>query len=328
MSSFPRPKFVQANGIPIAVYEAGAGPAVILLHGFPELAYSWRHQIAALAASGWRAIALDLRGYGRTGPHGDVAAYSMKNLSADVIGILDALEIERAVVIGHDFGGVLAWVLARDHSKRVAGIISLNSPYTRRADQDLVETMRLRRGPTSYMVMFQEPGVGEALLERDVTATFQGLMRRPAMTLEQFQLAEPRLRALPVSLFLGESAMMGEPIMSDAELHVYIDAFRRTGFTAPLNWYRNLHRNWLDAAQVEDRVHIPALMVSASDDIFLPPQTTRGMERHVPDLERALIEHCGHWTQHEQPERTNAIIIEWLERRMRPRLQMASVGPS
>ncbi len=315
------PSLVHANGIRIATYAAGEGPAIVLLHGFPELAYSWRRQMPVLAQAGWQAIAPDLRGYGETGLHGDIASYRMQNLALDVIGILDALGIERAVLIGHDFGGALAWTIARDHAARVAGIVSLNTPYTRRGPQDLALTMLQHRGPTNYMVMFQRAGIGEALLEKDVDATFRGLMRRPALSLEAFQRADARLQALPMTLFMGEPGVMGEPVMSDDELKVYVDAFRKTGFTGALNWYRNLHRNWLDTADVRDEVLVPALMISASDDFFLPPQTTRGMERQVPDLERQVIQDCGHWTQHEQPEQLNEVILEWLERRIRPQLR-------
>lgn len=312
------PQFVQTNGIALATYQAGEGPAVVLLHGFPELAYSWRYQVAALAAHGWRAIAPDLRGYGETGPQGDLASYSMRNLSRDIVGMLDALQIKRVVLVGHDFGGALAWSIARDHGDRVAGVVSLNTPYTRRGQQDLVRTMLQHRGASNYMVMFQKPGVGEALLQHDVASTFRGLMRRPAMTGEQFRHASERLRALPMTLFTGEPEVMGGPVMSDDDLMVYVAAFQKTGFTGALNWYRNLERNWRDTAASSDTINVPALMIAASDDFFLPPETTRGMERHVPDLEMRLIENCGHWTQHECPEAANGTILDWLERRMRP----------
>jgi len=311
------PRFVHSNGIDIAIHEAGDGLPVLLLHGFPELWFSWRPQMAALAAAGWRAVAPDLRGYGDTGPHGYVRAYSMRNLTCDMIGLIDALGFERVVLLGHDFGGALAWSIARDHADRVAGVISLNTPYTRRGPHDLTSTMRQLRGDNNYMVQFQIPGVGEALLERDISATFHGLMRRPALTLKQFNCADARLRALPITLFVGEPAVMGEPVMTEAELRVYIDAFTRTGFAGPLNWYRNLRRNWLDTLNTPDRVTVPALMVSAADDFFLPPATTQGMERHVPDLERRIVEDCGHWIQYERPNEVNAVILEWLDRRMK-----------
>lgn len=318
MSPAWNPIFVQTSGLSLATYQFGDGDPVILLHGFPELAYSWRHQIAALTANDWRVIAPDLRGYGRTGAHGDLSAYAMRNLSLDVVGMMDALAIDRAVVVGHDFGGSLAWSLARSHADRVAGVISLNTPYTRRGERSLLETMRQHRGETNYMVRFQEPGVGEALLERDVAATFQGLMRRPAITQAGFAGQDERLRALPMTLFVGEPAVMGDPIMSDAELQIYIDAFRRSGFAGPLNWYRNLEANWRDTADEDDVVTVPALMITASDDYFLPPRLANGMEKYVSDLERQEIAHCGHWTQQEHPGEVNDIIVEWLERRMSP----------
>lgn len=271
----------------------------------------------SLAANGWRAVAPDLRGYGETGPQGDVIAYRFANLARDVLGMVDALGLEKPVLIGHDFGGALAWSIARDHPDSITGIAVLNTPYTRRGDSDLVSMMRTYRGDTNYMVAFQSPGFAEAELERDVHSLFHNLMRRPGLKLGDFQ-ANGRLRALPMSLFTGEPAMMGEPIMSEAELQVYIDAFTRTGFAGGLNWYRNLARNWSDSEASPERIDVPALMVTASDDFFLPPRTSDGMEAIVADLERAEIQDCGHWTQHERSAEVNAVLLDWLERRIRP----------
>ena len=317
-AAMPVPDIIMTNGIPMAVHQSGTGPAVVLLHGFPELALSWRHQMSPLSQAGWRAIAPDQRGYGGTGCHGEVSDYRMVNLARDIVGLLDVLEIARAVVVGHDFGGMVAWTLARDHSDRVAGVISLNTPYTRQGDRDLLSLVREHRGSSNYMVCFQKPGDGEAALERDVEATFTALFRRPALTLQAFRRAELRLRALPMSLFTGEPPLMGTPIMGPDEVAAYVEAFRRTGFTGALNWYRNMRRNWEDGIGRADRVDVPALMVSAADDYFLPPDTTIGMEAVIPDLERALIADCGHWTQHEQPNIVNRLLLGWLERRMRP----------
>jgi len=313
---------VQANGIPVAVYEQHfADPQrlrVLFLHGFPELAYSWRHQLRALAALGYGVAAPDLRGYGRTGPHGELEDYRMAQLARDVTGVLDAFGVQRAVLVGHDFGGALAWTLARDHADRVLGIVSLNTPYTRRTETDLVETMRRTRGPDHYMVRFQVPGEAERLLGADVRATFEGLMRRPALSQQDFAQLPAALRALPPELFGHEPRLRGEPFLAPDELEVYVRAYERTGFTGPLNWYRNLHRNWLDTAGTPDHVAVPALMVSAADDHFLPPATTRGMEAIVPDLERVLVPDCGHWTQQERPEAVNRLLHEWIARRFGP----------
>jgi pimeloyl-ACP methyl ester carboxylesterase len=176
--------------------------------------------------------------------------------------------------------------------------------------------MRKYKGEQNYMVMFQEPNVAEALLEANIGKTFENMMRRSPLSLPEFQ-SDARLRALPLSLFTGEPALMGEPLMPFDELEVFIDAYQRTGFTGGLNWYRALPLTWRDAETCPDRVDVPALMICASDDYFLPPSTTEGMEAIVPDLERGLISSCGHWMQHDQPEATSRIMVDWLERRMR-----------
>lgn len=319
-AALPGWRHVATNGILMTTSVVpptdAARPTVLLLHGFPELAFSWRHQVRALAAAGYGVIAPDLRGYGDTGPQGALDSYRMQNLALDMTGLLDALGIARAVVVGHDFGGALAWTLARDHAARVLGIASLNTPYTRRTEADLVQTMRKARGPDHYMVTFQHPGVGEALLVQDVEATFRGLMRRPAVTLAQFAQLPARIQALPATMFTGEPAVMGAPLLDAGELEVFTRAYERTGFEGALNWYRNLHRNWLDTATTPDHIGVPALMVSAADDFFLPPATTRGMERIVPALERHTLADCGHWTQQERPDAVNALLLDWLARRM------------
>lgn len=311
---------IASNGIEMAVHlsgpDASPKPAVVLLHGFPELAHSWRHQAQALALAGHRVVAPDLRGYGGTGPQGELADYRMANLAQDVLGLLDALGIGRAVVVGHDFGGALAWTLARDHASRLLGVASLCTPYTRRTEVDLAETMRRTRGPQNYMVTFQAPGVGEALLGRDIAQMFRRLMRRPAMDLETFQRESPHAKTLPAEAFLGLPELMGEPFLSETEVQVYAQAFARTGFTGALNWYRNLRRNWEDTEGRPDHVALPALMLCADRDPYLPPATTRGMERIVPDLERHTIANCGHWMQQERPQEVNAILLDWLGRRL------------
>lgn len=181
MPSMPAPRFIRTNGIDMAVHvtEGGAEASlpIVLLHGFPELAFSWRYQISPLTQAGCLVVAPDLRGYGRTGPQGKISDYSMANLERDVLGLLDALAIPKAIFVGHDFGGALAWSIARDHADRVLGMVALNTPYTRRGTVDLVETVRQARGIHHYMVTFQEPGVGEAMLGADIEATFRGLMR-------------------------------------------------------------------------------------------------------------------------------------------------------
>jgi len=325
MSDLPTWREFATNGIRMAAMvgktSAQAPVAVVFLHGFPELAYSWRHQIRAILAAGFDVVAPDLRGYGRTGPQGAATDYRLANLALDVVGLLDALEISHAVVVGHDFGGALAWTLARDHADRVLGIVSLNTPYTMRTSTDLLGTILRVRGPQHYMAVFQTPGIGEQLLEADVSATFRGLMRRPKVSLAEFNRLPQRIRLLPATLFVGEPELMGDPLLDDEDLGVFVDAYQRTGFTGALNWYRNLVRNWEDTANTSDIVEVPALMVTAADDYFLPPGTAHGMEAIVPRLDRHLIAECGHWTQQERPDEVNVLLVDWLRKRILPEIK-------
>jgi pimeloyl-ACP methyl ester carboxylesterase len=177
--------------------------------------------------------------------------------------------------------------------------------------------MRRYRREDNYVATFQTPGKDEALLESDLAETFRGTFRKPGLSLAKLD-ADPRLRQLPITVFGREPALMGAPLMDAAELAIYVEAFRRTEFSGGINWYRAFHQNWRDSADARDVVEVPALMIEPDNDIFLPPGSTRGMERHIPDLGRAPIADCGHRTQREQPERVNETLIEWLERRMPP----------
>ncbi|PAX17926.1 epoxide hydrolase [Vandammella animalimorsus] len=310
----PAAHTIDANGARFSVHVAGAGLPIVLLHGFPELAYSWRHQIEPLVQAGCQVIVPDLRGYGHTGAQGALEDYRMHNLARDVLGMLDALGIAQAVVVGHDFGGALAWTLARDHAERLLGVIALNTPYTRRTEDDLIATLRKYRGEQHYMVFFQKPGQGEELLGRDVAATFSGMMRRPnpAAIAEMARQQPELLRALPATLLGHTPQLWGEPLLSQDELAVYVHTYKATGFTGGLNWYRNLHRNWLDSAGTPDMVQLPALMLTAEYDLVLPPATAQDITRNVPRAQTELIRNCGHWSQQEQPVRVNQHIIDWL----------------
>lgn len=309
----PAAQAIASNGIVLSTHVAGQGLPVVLLHGFPELAYSWRLQIPALVAAGCQVIVPDLRGFGATGQQGALGDYRMQNLALDVVGVLDSLGVAQSVVVGHDFGGALAWTLARDHASRFLGVASLNTPYTRRTDKDLIETLRNYRGESNYMVYFQTPGQGEALLGGDIRATFAGLMTRPNALLRDFKQGPQELQSLPATLLGQDPRIQGEPFLSEQQLQVFVDAYQTTGFTGGLNWYRNLSRNWHDTAGIIDKVQLPALMVCAEYDAFLPPATTEGMERYVPLMQRELILDCGHWTQQERPGEVNALLLAWLK---------------
>ncbi len=317
--SFPEPTIIKTNGIDMAVYEAGPkdGVPVVLCHGFPELAYSWRHQLPALAAAGYRAIAPDQRGYGRTSRPEKVEDYDMLHLTGDLVGMLDALGLEKAVFAGHDWGGLVVWQLPLIHSDRVAGVIGINTPFLSRPPIDPIMGMKALYGEDMYIVYFQKPGEADAVLAKDVGRVFRFFMRKNGITAEAFaQMPEELKRfALVQALQMDEAMWPGELLLSPEEMKYFVDTFTRTGFTGGINWYRNFSQNWKVSGGWEQKVRQPSLMIMAEDDVILSPKMADGMERFVPDLEKALIRKCGHWTQQEHPQETNTIMIDWLKRR-------------
>jgi pimeloyl-ACP methyl ester carboxylesterase len=307
---------VQTNGITMAIRDEGSGPAVVFCHGFPELAYSWRHQVPALVAAGFRTIAPDQRGYGGTDRPADVTAYDIHSLTADLVGVLDALGIERAVFVGHDWGGLVVWQMALLHPTRTAGVVGVNTPYFPRAFAPPTTILRQLFGDNYYVCHFQQPGVADVALARDVRRVFTQLGRRGVPIAE----TEARLAALGrmpnlVELVDG-SEPLGAPLFDEDELGFYTETFERTGFTGGINWYRNIDRNWETTPELADaRIEVPSLMVTAEWDAVLRPEMAEPMRACVSDLEIHMIRACGHWTQQEKPAELNAILVDWLRRR-------------
>ena len=312
----PEPRFVQTNGIRMAVYEEGSGVPIVFCHGFPELAYSWRHQIPALAKAGFRAIAPDQRGYGLTDRPEGAEHYSIKHLTDDLAGMLDALGVEKAVFCGHDWGGMVVWQMALLHPDRVAGVIGVNTPFIPRSPIDPIEAMRAVMGEDMYIVHFQKPGVADAELGADAGRTMRLFMRKNTGTLAEFDArpAEQQNFAITKALLVDEALWPGELVMPADELQVFIDTFTKTGFTGGINWYRNFSRNWRESEGVAQKVSVPSLMIMAENDAVLRPSMADGMEQFVPDLERHLVRNCGHWTQQEHPEEVNRVIADWMKR--------------
>ena len=319
MVDFPKPTMVRTNGIDMAVYEMGPrdGFPVVLCHGFPELAYSWRHQLPALAAAGYRAIAADQRGYGESSRPDKIEDYDMRHLTGDLAGLLDALTLDKAVFCGHDWGGLVVWQMPLYHPERVAGIIGVNTPFLARPPVDPIVAMRAVYGDNMYIVYFQTPGEADAILAKDAGKTFRFFMRKNIVTAEEYARRPRSERNLELvqALQSDEAKWPGEVLLTPEELKVFVDTFARTGFTGGINWYRNFTRNWQLSGQIEQRVRVPGLMIMAEDDVVLSPAMAEGMERFVPDLEKHLIRRCSHWTQQEHPQETNRVMLEWLQRR-------------
>ena len=318
MTALPEPTMIRTNGIDMAVYDMGPkdGIPIVLCHGFPELAYSWRHQLPALAAAGYRAIAPDQRGYGRTSRPGKIEDYDVTHLTGDLVGMLDALGLKKAIFVGHDWGGLVVWMMPLLHPERTAGVIGVNTPFLPRAPMDPIAAMRAVYGENMYIVYFQKPGVADALLAKDVGKVFRFFMRKNGTTAEEYAKLPPDQRRLELvqALQTDESTWPGEPLLNAEEMKFFVDTFTRTGFTGGINWYRNFTRNWQTMEPYEEKVSQPCLMIMAEDDIVLSPAMAEGMERFVPDLEKVLIRNCGHWTQQEHPDQVNVAMIDWLKR--------------
>jgi pimeloyl-ACP methyl ester carboxylesterase len=288
---------VAANGIELNVLEEGSGPLVVLCHGFPELAFSWRHQLLALAGAGFRVVAPDMRGYGRSSAPQAVEAYDVVTLCADMTGLLDALGEEQAIFVGHDWGANLAWQLAVLHPERVRAVAGLSVPFVPRAPAPPMPIMRRHLGEDFYMAWFQEPGVADEALARDVRRTLTTKRQWTAQWAEK-----------------DDAPLQPPPWLSEQELAVYTAAFQRTEFTGGLNWYRNIDRNWeLTADVAERRVEQPALFLTGERDPvrrFMPAEAMHGW---VTDLRgEIVVPGAGHWVQQEAPEAVNAALLGFL----------------
>ena len=309
---FPNPHFVDSNGIRMAVFEQGEGPAVIMVHGFPELAYSWRHQIPVLADAGFRAIAPDMRGYGQTDAPTGVAQYAVAELINDLIGLLDALQLERGVFVGHDWGALVLWQMAMLAPERIERLIILNIPHIPRSAVDPIELMRSKFSEDFYIVNFQDSNDADIAFAADPGHFFDVMMRKNQITRGLFDQLPPQMKVLSLLKAMAREASGGEALLSDEERAYYVRAFEHSGFTNPINWYRNWTRNWKALEGVDQVIDVPTLFIGAADDVIVAPEQIDTMKPLVKKLTVEMLEPCGHWTQQERPQDVNRLIIDWL----------------
>ncbi len=312
---FPEPHFVDSNGIRVAVYEQGDGPAVILLHGFPELAYSWRHQLPALANAGYRAIAPDQRGYGKTSAPPNVTDYRIEELIADTHGLLDALELKSAMFVGHDWGALLLWQMAMLAPERIEKLIILNIPHYPRSPEDPITIWRRRFGADFYIVNFQDADEADRVFATDTRHFFDVVMRRNQISRELFDQLPAERKVISLLKALAKETQTGDRLLKDEERDYYASAFSASGFTGPINWYRNWAHNWEILEGVDETIRIPTLFIGAVDDVIIAPLHIEAMKPLVTDLEVHMLENCGHWSQQEKPDEVNRLILEWLVKR-------------
>jgi pimeloyl-ACP methyl ester carboxylesterase len=311
-----RERTVATNGVDLHVVEAGEGPLVVLAHGFPELAYSWRHQVPAIAAAGYRVIAPDQRGYGRSSRPEVLEDYDIEHLVGDLLGLLDEAGEERAIFVGHDWGSLIVSSLVLLAPERVNAIVNMSVPFIPRAPMPPVEMMRMAFADAFfYIVYFQEPGVADANLGDDAATTMRRMLT--GVSIREGEAPDPANFANDGRGFIER---MPEPErlpdwLDQSELDHYIEEFSRTGFTGGLNWYRNLDRNWSLTERVADKsVEVPSLFIGGRLDPVIamtPPDSTV----HLLGDHRGtvLVDGAGHWVQQEKPDEVNDALIGFLD---------------
>jgi len=326
--SEPTQRMIESNGIRLNIAEQGKGPLVLFCHGFPESWYSWRHQIGALAAAGFRAVAPDMRGYGKSDAPEAIDQYTIFHLIGDLVGLLDALEAQTAVIVGHDWGANIAWQAARLRPDRFRAVVALSVPFRPRGPVRPTSVMPRTADAQFYQLYFQEPGVAEAELERDPRATVRNMLygasgdgAAAARAAAASSGASPNLGMVPKGggFLRGSGAPATLPAwLSEADIDFYAGEFKRSGFRGGLNYYRNIDRNWeLTAAFADVKVTVPALYVAGDRDMVVSfpgtDQLLANLKQFVPALRNIqMLPGCGHWTQQERPGEVSAAIIDFV----------------
>jgi pimeloyl-ACP methyl ester carboxylesterase len=284
----------QVNGIRMHFIEQGEGVPVLLLHGFPELCYAWLNQLPALGFGGFRAIAPDLRGYGETEKPAGVEEYDIHHLVGDLTGLLDALSLRSAVLVGHDWGGLIAWQMALMQLERVERVISLGTPYWPGGfpeDRAMSDHHYLPDRWGAYVLDVDQPELAESTIGSDL-----------ALWLEMIQFRRLAAAAPPAGRFPARHIVWR-----------YAESLSEGGLTGPINYFRNIRRNFETTAHLHDRqIQVPALLISGERDLVTPAEDAEGMEQWVPNLTRRVIDDCGHWMHGEMPDDVNDLMLEFL----------------
>jgi pimeloyl-ACP methyl ester carboxylesterase len=312
-------RVIESNGIKMHLAEQGDGPLVVLCHGFPELWYSWRHQLTALAEAGYHAVAPDQRGYGQTDHPEAIEDYHAFELTADVVGLVDALGEERAVIVGHDWGAAVAWHCALLRPDVFSAVVLLSVPYLQRSWTDPRPTERMKQLAGEghfYQLYFQEPGKAETELEADVRKSMRMLLYSASGNASP----EDRWRFLfsKSGTFL-DTGVPPEHLpawLTEADLDFFVSEFERTGFRGGLNWYRNLDALWELAPFLSGaKVWQPSLFIAGELDavIAMYRPAFDDLEQTMPSLgKKVLLPGAGHWIQQERPAEVNELLLQFL----------------
>lgn len=319
-TSMPEPtlRYIETNGIRMRIAEMGQGPLVILVHGWPESWYSWRHQLPALAAAGFRAVAPDMRGYGKTDKPSAVEDYDIHHVTADLAGIVDALGERSAMLVGHDWGAIVTWHAMLLQPQKFTALVAMSVPYSGRGPQSLIQSLRQAMGDNFYYILyFQEPGVAEKEFDADPRGILSRLYLSPDSPREPPQIKDPKRAAGGWIPRLGAPKGL-PPWLTQADLDYYVNEFTAAGFRGGINYYRNFHRNWETTPQLSGaKVEQPVLFIAGEKDSVIRGATaealTASMKNAVPGLRDVkLFPGAGHWVQQERVAETNAAMLEFL----------------
>ncbi|WP_063731350.1 alpha/beta fold hydrolase [Streptomyces sp. RTd22] len=313
---------VEVNGVRLHIAEQGQGPLVLLLHGFPESWYSWRHQFGPLAEAGYRVVAPDQRGFARSEQPEDIASYTLLHLAGDVIGLIRALGEERAVVVGHDWGAPVAWITAMLRPDVVRAVAGLSVPPALPAGMAPPSVTRRVYGEGFYQNYFQQPGVADAELGQDIASSLRRILFSGSGDNPKNE--QPRPWVVPEGGALLDTVPEPDQLprwLTEADIEVFARDYAEHGtraFTGPLNWYRNIERNQELLAPFRGRgIDVPALYMVGDRDMvtsFRGMDTLRASLRRIaPRLHDEVTLHgCGHWTQQERPDEVNAALRDFL----------------
>ncbi len=308
---------IQTNGINMHIAEAGTGPLVIFCHGWPESWYSWRHQLTALAAAGFHAVAPDQRGYGQTDKPIAIDQYTQLHMVGDIVGLVNALDAEDAVIVGHDWGAPVAWNSAMMRPDLFRAVVGMSVPHSPRGPMAPTTMFKALFGNNFfYILYFQEPGRAEAEFEADVRKTMRMILFSASGDLPPRE--RQQLQKGAKFLDQMEDPTTLPPWLTEQDIDYYTGEFERSGFRGGLNWYRNMDRNWeLTGAWHDARITVPALFVAGDKDPVLTMipggNILDAMRPAVPGLvDAVLIPGAGHWVQQERPAETNAALISFL----------------
>lgn len=306
---------VATNGVKLNIAEQGEGQLVLLLHGFPESWYSWRHQFAPLAAAGYHVVAPDMRGYGKSDKPEAIEAYNQVEITNDIIGLIPALGYETAVVIGHDWGAPTAWSCALHHPAQVSAVGALSVPFSPRSPVQPMPALREAfKGQFFYQLYFQEPGVAEAEFQADIRLALKKFL---IMAAGETDLAALPMRGPDSDLLSGLEVPEELPAwLTEADLDFYAAEFAASGMRGPLNYYRNHDLAWELTKGAPTKINQPAMFVAGEKDgvILMAAEALKNLPANVPDLRiNELIPLIGHWTQQEAPEAVNDALLRFLE---------------